>query len=233
MFVGHLGVGMAMKRADPEVNLGLLFVAALFLDCLLGIFVLAGLEQVHVAPDYRDLRDVTFTFPYSHSFLASLLWSALSFALVQLLLRRTARRTLAGLVVAVTVFSHWMLDLVVHSPELPLAGPGSPKAGLSLYGLPAAEAGLEVVLVVVGLVLYLRAASGIGRAATYALVGLMALLSLFTVAGALSGTPPAPTTAAVTWVLEAPLLGAIAFWIDRTRRKAGEMRRGSAHGRLS
>src|SRR5919202_1789018 len=142
MFVGHLGVGMAMKKADPEVNLGLLLGAALLLDCLLGIFVLAGLEQVHVAPDYRDLRDVTFTFPYSHSFLASLLWSALSFALVQLLLRRTARRTLAG---------------------------------------------LEVALVVVGLVLYLRAASGIGRAATYALVGVMALLSLLTVVGALSG----------------------------------------------
>ena len=77
MFVGHLGVGLGLKKVEPEVNLGLLFFATLLLDFLLGIFVLMGIEQVHVPADYASLHYLMFTFPYSHGLLASLIWAAL------------------------------------------------------------------------------------------------------------------------------------------------------------
>ena len=207
-----------MKRAAPGVNLGLLFFATLLLDWLLGLFVLAGLERVHGAADYRDLRDLTFTFPYSHSLVAALLWAGLAALGVGLLHRRRPRAAVAGLAVGATVLSHWGLDALVHGPELPLAGPDSPRVGWGLYGAPAAELGLEVGLVVVGLLLYLRAAPGIGGRATAVLVGLLALLSLLTASGALATAAPAPAAAALTWALEAPLLAAAAVWIDRPRR---------------
>jgi hypothetical protein len=206
-----------MKNAEPRLNLGLFVFATLLLDWLLGIFVLTGIEQVHVATDYQGLRDLTFTFPYSHSLVAALLWAALAGLGVGLLCRRNLQPWLAALVIGATVLSHWILDAIVHVPELPLDGTDSPRVGLSLYSAPGAEVTVEIALVVVGLLLYLRSAPGIGRTATAVLVGLLVLLSLFTVVGALATVPPDPTSAAITWLLEAPVLGAVAFWIDRPR----------------
>lgn len=73
MFVGHLGVALGLKRAEPRLNLGLLCFATLLLDFLLGLFVLLGIEQVHVPATYAALHYLTFTFPFSHGLLAHLL----------------------------------------------------------------------------------------------------------------------------------------------------------------
>ena len=56
MFVGHLGVGLTLKKIEPKINLGILFFASLFIDFLLGLFVLAGLEQVIVPNAYSQLQ---------------------------------------------------------------------------------------------------------------------------------------------------------------------------------
>jgi hypothetical protein len=204
-----------MKRVDSRPNLGVLLFASLFLDVLLGLFVLAGVEQVHVAAPYRDLTGLTFTFPYSHSLVAALLWSALAFAPAWLWFRLRLRLARPALAIAATVFSHWPLDVLVHVPEVPLAGEGSPHVGLGLYGMPAVEALLEVLLVAAGLALYLRATPDVPRSRRITLVVVMTLVSALTFAGALSTAPPAPMAAAVTWVAEAPLLAAVAFWVDR------------------
>ncbi|MFN8475779.1 MAG: hypothetical protein U0822_26605 [Anaerolineae bacterium] len=219
MFAGHLGAAIIMKKADPEVNLGLLFFATLLLDFLLGFFVTIGLEQVHIAPVYRGIEDQTYAFPYSHSLAASLLWSGLAFLVTLWLFRRSRLRLLAGLTVAATVFSHWVLDMLVHVPEMPLFGTGSPKFGLGLYAQPVLEVGLEVVLVLIGLAVYLRTATGVPRARQYVLVGLMLLMAFLTAAGTLSGAPADPSQTAMTWLIEAPVIAAIAFWIDRPATK--------------
>ena len=129
MFVGHLGAGLAAKRLAPEVGLGVLFLAAMGLDALLWIFVLLGLESVHFPVSVGEARYPTFTFPYSHGLVASLAWSAIAVALV-----RVAGRSLgAALVVAATVFSHFVLDVLVHVAGLPLLGDASYHLGLGLW----------------------------------------------------------------------------------------------------
>jgi hypothetical protein len=118
MFVGHLGAGLAATRLAPRVNLGALFLAAMLLDALLWVFVLLGLEQVHVPADFGTVHYLTFTFPYSHGLFTSLLWSAAAV----LVTRACMSSVRAGLIVGATVFSHFLLDALVHVVGLPVLG---------------------------------------------------------------------------------------------------------------
>lgn len=79
VFIGHLGAGLALKKVAPELNPGLLLFAALFLDVLPGLFVLAGIEQIIVPVNYVQLHYLNFIFPWSHSLLATFIWSLLAF----------------------------------------------------------------------------------------------------------------------------------------------------------
>ena len=64
MFIGHLGVGLALKKAEPRANLGWLFAAAMLPDLVLWSLVLAGVEQSRVPSDYAERRYLGFEFPY-------------------------------------------------------------------------------------------------------------------------------------------------------------------------
>jgi hypothetical protein len=74
-----------------------------------------------------------------------------------------ARRwdTRSGIVLTLVAFSHWLLDLVVHRPDLPIL-PGDvgylPRLGFGLWRTEVAAAVVEVAIVVVGSLLYWRAA---------------------------------------------------------------------------
>lgn len=221
MFAGHLAAGLALKKAEPRANLGILFFAALFLDFLLGLFILGGIEQVHTPANFADIHYLMFTFPYSHGLLASLLWSLLAFLIVQQLWRtKDAQKWPVGLVIALAVFSHFLLDWLVHAPELPLLGEASPKLGLGLWNHLALALTLETGLVIVGLALYFQAVKPTRRVTQVGLVVLMLLVTSATVAGqAFSNTPPPPTGAALSWIIQPILLGGVAYWLDRQPRR--------------
>jgi hypothetical protein len=59
------------------------------------------------------------------------------------------------------VFSHWLLDLIVHRTDLPIL-PGNagdlPRLGFELWKVPAASILVELALVVTGAWLYWQAA---------------------------------------------------------------------------
>jgi hypothetical protein len=210
VFVGHLGVGLALRRAGNEPSLGVLFAAVLLLDFLLGLFVWLGLEEVIVPPDYARLHYLRFRFPYSHGLAASLAWSALAFGLTLAWLRHRARRAPAAAIVALAVFSHFLCDVIEHPPQLPVAGPDSTKLGLGLWDHLGAALGLEVALVAAGLALYP------GRRRRGILVAVMATLSALAVAGqAGSPAPPSTTANVVAWLTLPIVLGTFGFWIDR------------------
>ena len=67
----------------------------------------------------------------------------------------------AGIVLGAVVFSHWLLDLVVHRADMPIL-PGNagdlPRLGFGLWKVPVASILVELALVVVGCWLYWRAA---------------------------------------------------------------------------
>src|SRR5207249_566954 len=69
--------------------------------------------------------------PYTHSLVGALLWSLGAYVAYRLI-RRFGASHRAALLVAVAVFSHWVLDLVVHRPDLPLYD-DTLKVGLGLW----------------------------------------------------------------------------------------------------
>jgi hypothetical protein len=66
MLIGHLGVGKALKKWDPSLNLCWLFVSVLLLDLLLWVYILTGIEGIHIPHNYEKLHYLNFFFPYSH-----------------------------------------------------------------------------------------------------------------------------------------------------------------------
>jgi hypothetical protein len=60
------------------------------------------------------------------------------------------------------VFSHWLLDLLVHRPDLPIL-PGNagnlPLLGFGLWEYPVVSAIIEFILIFAGAYLYYRSAT--------------------------------------------------------------------------
>ena len=195
MFAGHVGAGLLLGRGARAVNVGAFVVAALLLDLLLWCFVLAGWERVTVPADFRSTHQASFVFPWSHGLAAACGWSLIAAALVAWSQGpASALRLRAALLIAAAVLSHWLLDALVHVPELPLAGAGSMKLGLGLWRHMPAALALESLLVVAGLWLYLQG-SGWVRWRAIVLVALCAVLLLFTIAGMTVAPPPPSVTA--------------------------------------
>ena len=221
MFAGHLAAGLVLKKMERRINLGWLFFASLFHDFLLGIFVLLGLEQIHIPADFAQTHYLTFTFPYSHGLAASVVWSALAFGITYAALPRwTSReRKQAGWVIALTMFSHFVLDWFVHIPEMPLLGDNSPKIGLSLWNNLPLALGLEVGLVLIGFIYYLSVVKPKTNLAKYGVAALMVLITVLTVSGQLfAETPPPANGAAMTWIFQQFLICGLAYWFERKKK---------------
>ena len=216
MFAGHVGVALAIGRVERRVNVGVLALAALGLDLLLWAFVLAGWESVVIPADFPRRHQPEFAFPWSHGLLAAVGWSVLAGGLAHAGLSRPAGR--AAVCVAAAVFSHWVLDALVHVPEMPLAGAGSTRVGLGLWTAMPVALGLETLIVVAGLWLYLSGA-GWSRARAAGLIALCGSVLAMTIVG-MTVAPPPPSAAAMA----ASSLGAIAIvvallgWLGRRRR---------------
>jgi hypothetical protein len=216
MFLGHFGVGFGAKAAAPKTSLGTLFLAAQFIDLLLPTLVLVGLESVAIAPGITRVTPLDFThYPISHSLLAVLIWGV-GFGAVYYLLRRYPR---GAWVCGLAVVSHWLLDLVVHRPDLQLA-PGLPVlVGLGLWNSLPITLIVELGIFVIGVGLYVRTTAAIDRVGSIALWSLVGFL-LLVYFGGVFGEPP-PNAAAFAWVGQAQwLLVVWGYWIDRHRRTA-------------
>ena len=219
MFVGHLGVGLALKKVEPKINLSVLFFASLFIDILLGLFVLAGLEQVIVPSAYSQLHYLNFSFPYSHSLLAVVIWSLVLFGVTYLAWPGESRSKIkVSMVTSAAVFFHWICDLVEHPPQLPVAGNNSSMLGLGLWNNLKIALALEVLLVAVGTILYLKVAKKIGRTGRWGIVTFMILLTSVAIMGQATVTQaPEQNAFAVSIIVQAVIVCTLAAWIDRNR----------------
>jgi hypothetical protein len=92
--------------------------------------------------------------PWSHGLFMSVVWSAVAAAIAYLVFRD--RR--AGAALGLVVFSHWVLDFIVHTPDLPLLFDGSPVVGLNMWGSGPGlvlSGILEIALLVGGVAIYI------------------------------------------------------------------------------
>lgn len=216
MFIGHHAAAFAAKRVAPRVSLGTLFFATMWLDLLWPLLLLAGVEHVRIAPGITKFTPLDFyDYPISHSLLTVIGWSVL-FAVLHYARRKSWRD--AGLVGA-AVLSHWLLDLPMHRPDLPL-WPGGPKVGFGLWNSIPLTIAIEVTLFILGLVLYLRATRARDRIGSIALWALVVFVAAIYVANITS--PPPPSADAIAWVgLAAWLFVPWGWWIDRHREARG------------
>lgn len=154
---GHLGIGFAAKPVAPKAPLWVLLVATQVLDLLSFLFMAVGIESMGVTTIdlSRGIQYLTpASVPWSHGLLMSVVWSILAGAIAYLFYRD--RRT--GIVVGLLVFSHWVLDLIVHLPDLPLLFDGSPLVGFGLWGSGPGlviSGILELVLLAGGVAIYM------------------------------------------------------------------------------
>ena len=213
MFIGHYGVALAAKRVAPKASLGLLVVAAQFLDLLWPIFVLTGIERVTISPGITRATPLNFEFyPYSHSLLAACFWSLIVGGIYYFARRsKTAAWVLAGCVV-----SHWVLDLIVHRPDLPLAPGGTVRLGLGLWDSYPATILIEVGLLSCGLLIYTRATKPRDRIGSIGLYGFVLFLVTAWL-GAIFGPPPPSVKALALTSLSIWITIAWAAWVDAHR----------------
>ena len=215
MFIGHFGAGLAGKKAAANPSLGTMFLAAQLLDLVWPIFILAGIEKVKVVPGISAATPLDFTYyPYTHSLLMVLVWS-FAFGMIYYFIKKNLR---GALVLGLLVLSHWILDLLVHIPDLPLYPGSTIKAGFGLWNYPTIAVILEALIFIAGIYLYLSATKTKNRTGTIAFWTMVVFLSVIYVMNIFG--PPPPSVEAIGYAgLLQWLFIPWAFWIDRNRVK--------------
>jgi hypothetical protein len=209
MFTGHYGPSFVANVAEKRLPLWLLFIAVQFVDVLWAVFVLLGIEKVRILPGITASSPLDLYYmPYTHSLVGALGWSLLAFIVCQIVPRLRGTRT--GLFLAGAVFSHWILDLIVHRPDLSLYD-SVYKMGFGLWNYRIPAFIVEMVVLLGFFAQYLKLAQHKERALVF--VGALAVLQFL---ATFFLPPPASDRAeAMTALFFYFLLAAIAAWVDR------------------
>lgn len=212
MFIGHFGAGLAGKKPAPKVSLGTLFLAAQWLDLIWPLFLILGIEHVVINPGDTKMTPLNFTdFPYSHSLILVLCWTII-LAGVYFFIKRNVRNSL---IIGLLVLSHWVLDLFVHKPDLPILLSG-PNAGFGLWNSPIIAILLESVIFILGIWLYMTTTTANDKIGKYALWGLIVFLVIIFI-GNIAGPPP-PDVNSIGYIGLLQWIFVIwAYWVDRHR----------------
>jgi hypothetical protein len=216
MFVGHYAACLALKTIEKRASLGTLFVAVQLVDIIFFPLILLGIERLNVVPDFTQSTHFELEYmPYTHSLLASLLWACAAYAVFRWIF---VKKNSVAMVVALAVFSHWLLDLIVHTPDLPLWSDASIKLGLGLWNNAVATYALEAGLLVSALWLYLRSTSASTSIGKYGM-GVFVVFMLLVNIGNLFGPPMGDSNLglAVFALSSYFLFAAVALWLDRRR----------------
>ena len=212
MFIGHLALGFAAKRAAPRISLAVLFSAAQLADILWPVFVAIGIEQVRIVPGFTAFTPLDFvSYPYSHSLVFLIAWG---------LVLGIVYRSLTGnggsvVILAGLVVSHWVLDFLTHIPDMPIY-PGGSKYGLGLWNSIPGTLIVEAAMYGAGLWVYMRATDardGIGR---WGFIGLAAFLVVVYLAN-IGNAPPSVPGIYIPAIIGIVLLTVWSWWADRHR----------------
>jgi len=193
-----------------------LFIAVQFIDVLWAIFVLLGIEKVRIVPGITASSPLDLYYmPYTHSLVGALGWSLLAFLVCQTIPRWRGAR--AGVILAVACFSHWILDLIVHRPDLPIAPGLATRVGLGLWNRPTATLVVEGALFALGLSVYLVATRAKDRRGAIGLWSLVVFIVGIYVSSVLGPPPPSASAMAPVTLAFGILIAPWAFWVDRHR----------------
>jgi len=215
MFVGHYGVAFAVKTERNKIPLWVLFVAVQLLDFLWAPFVLLGIEKVRFVPGITATNALDLYYmPYTHSLIGALFWSAVAFAIYKIGWRNIASNS-AALLVGFAVFSHWLLDLIVHRPDLAIYD-DTLKVGFGLWNHRGIEFVLEIGILVFGMIVYLKRNNAIAR--KIGIIIFTAALVLIQTSNTFLRRPPSTDRAfAITALVFYTVFAVIAFLLEKRR----------------
>lgn len=215
MFVGHYAAAFAAKSVEPRAPLWTYVAAAQLIDIGWSGLILGGVERMHMDPGLPGSTLVLEHMPYTHSLPGSLIWSLGAAILARLVLRLPWR---AALFVGLTVFSHWLGDLLVHRPDLELWF-GGQKVGFGLWNYPVPEEALEMGLLAVGGAAWAWRRGAMGQSLPPALLFMSFLTALQIVALVLPGS--GQVSGFATTALAAYLAATFLAWLtERGDRRA-------------
>ena len=214
MFIGHFGAGFAGKKFSKSASLGTYLMAAQWIDLIWPIFVLLGIEKVEIEPGISSVTPLDFTYyPFTHSLFGVLIWAVL-FGIVYFLIKKNTR---IAIILGLLVLSHWVLDLFVHIPDLPIFPGLDIKVGFGLWNSFAATLIIEGLVFTIGLYLYLKFTKAKNKTGTFALWGLVVFLVAIYISNLLG--PPPESTEAIGIVGNAQWLIILwGYWIDKNRK---------------
>ena len=213
MFVGHYGPAAMM--AHHRIKLWHGFIAVQFLDILWAPLIILGVEKVRIVENFTASNHFDlYHMPYTHSFVMAVLWSVVA-ALLYKFIRKQAGN-IGAAIIGFLVLSHWLLDYLMHKPDLELWF-GGPKVGLGLWDNRPLSVGMELGFLAIGLGIYLL------RTQSQGVAGRLSPFILFLVLGAAQlygnfGPPPEHAIAAAQSAILAYVIAALlAAWVDATR----------------
>lgn len=215
MFIGHYAVGLASKKFAPRASLGALIAAPILLDLLWPIFLLLGWEHVSIDTNRNPFLRLAFdSYPISHGLLAVVGWATLFASLYF----GFARYVTGAIVIWIGVVSHWLLDYVVHRPDLPLYA-HSRVFGLGLWNHRVATIVIELVMFVIAVWIYQRETKARDKIGVFAFWAFLIFLLAVYALAAFGPPPPSVKKIAIATLLTW-LMIPWAWWFDRHRQPA-------------
>jgi hypothetical protein len=216
VFVGHYAASFALKSFEKRASLGVLFLAVQFVDILFFPFVLTGIERMNIVENFTQSTHFELEYmPFTHGLLASVVWAAAAYAVFRWVV---VKKQSVAVVVALAVFSHWLLDLPVHTPDLPLWSDASPKLGFGLWNNAVATYLLEAGLLLLALWMYLRSTKATATVGKYGMAVFTGFLLLINVPNIFAAPMVDSKIGLSIFALSSYFLfAAVAFWLDRKR----------------
>ena len=223
MFVGHYAASFVAKAYEPRASLAALFIAAQFLDLIFFPLVLLNVEQLAVSSVADELTSsghlILPYMPYSHSLCAALIWTLIGFFICKSVLKLSRTESL---LIALVIASHWLLDLVSHTPDLAVHDIFSDDAikwGLGLNNFTNLSFAVEIAVLSGAVYLYLRRSesiSSLGHICTPLILLIMVGLNTLN-----TFSEPLSTNASTISIQACALfiaLAAVATLVDRSRQ---------------
>jgi hypothetical protein len=151
MTSAHFAFAAAIKSSAPQIPLWALMLSTYLLDIVFIFLVAMGFESFAPLSVHGGKLFLAY---YSHSFLG-----AACIALIAGGLAGWVWGKQAGLLIGGVTFSHWVLDLIVHFPDMPIlpANFGNfPLLGFGLWQFPVISSLVELTLVLTGIYFYYK-----------------------------------------------------------------------------
>jgi membrane-bound metal-dependent hydrolase YbcI (DUF457 family) len=214
VFIGHFAVGFASKRVAPRTSLALLLAAPLLADIIWPVLVLAGVEQVRITGGPNPFLTLTFdSYPWSHSLLMLTVWGLLLGGGYYAVTQYRA----GAVILFLGVLSHWVLDVVTHVRDMPIAPGVATKIGLGLWQSVVGTMVIEGAMFVAGVWLYTTGTQARDRVGRWAWWSYIALLVVSYLSALVS--PPPPSVPAIGWlgIILSVVMVVWAWWLDRHR----------------